>query len=152
MIKPYLGYPMLSASMWGFGAEVSVHALRLICSGLFDQFPHVKIVLGHLGETIPFMIDRIDNRWSASPTPTKLRKLPGQYFKENFVVATSGMTSHQVLTMVLAILGADNIMFAGDYPMENVADEVNFLDTAPISDSAKEKISHLNAERIFSLS
>ncbi len=152
MMKPFIGYPMLDSAMWGFGAEASVHALRLMLSGLFDEFPRLKIVLGHLGETIPFMLARINNRWSAGPFPKKLKKLPGQYFRDNFLVTTSGMNEEPAsLIATIAILGADSILFGADYPMENLEQAVSFIDNVPISDQDKEKICHLNAERVFSL-
>jgi 2,3-dihydroxybenzoate decarboxylase len=151
MIKPYLGYPMLDAAMWGFGAEVGLHAMRLICSGLFDEYPKLKIILGHLGEMIPVQLSRIDNRWSIAPFPKKLKKLPGQYFKENFFVTTSGMFSQPALTMTLSVLGADRIMFAIDYPMEEPEEAIRFMEEAPIDQNEREKIYHLNAEKIFSL-
>jgi len=154
MMKPYLGYPRLDGAMWGFGAEAGLHAMRLICSGVFDQYPKVRIILGHLGETIPFQLSRIDNRWTAGirgGSVTNLRKLPGQYFRDNFVVSTSGMFSHPALALSLSVLGADNILFAVDYPMEDPEEAVSFMNTAPITDEAKEKIYHLNAERVFSL-
>ena len=154
MMKPYLGYPMLDSAMWGFGAEAGLHAMRLICSGVFDEYPKVKIILGHLGENIPFQLSRIDDRWAAgisSGGATKLKKLPGQYFRDNFVVNTSGMFSHPALALTLSVLGADSIMFAVDYPMEDPEEAISFMNTAPISDEDKEKIYHLNAERVFSL-
>jgi 2,3-dihydroxybenzoate decarboxylase len=151
MIKPYLGYPMLDAAMWGFGAEAGLHAMRLICSGLFDEYPKLKIILGHLGEMIPMQLLRIDNRWSIAPFPKKLKKLPGQYFRENFLVTTSGMFSQPALAMTLSVLGSDSIMFAVDYPMEETEEAVSFMNAAPISEGDKEKIYHLNAERVFSL-
>lgn len=151
MIKPYLGYPMLDAAMWGFGAEAGLHAMRLICSGLFDEYPKLKIILGHLGEMIPVQLSRIDNRWSIAPFPKKLKKLPSQYFRENFWVTTSGMFSQPALTMTLSVLGADKIMFAIDYPMEQPEEAIEFMETASISDEEREKIYHINAERVFSL-
>jgi 5-carboxyvanillate decarboxylase len=152
MMKPFIGYPMLDSAMWGFSAEAGVHALRLILSGLFDEFPKLKIVLGHLGETIPFVLARIDNRWSVADFPKKLNKLPGQYFRENFLVTTSGMNEEPAtLTAAVSILGADNILFAADYPMENAEQAVSFIDNMDMHDKDKEKICCLNAERIFSL-
>jgi len=152
MMKPFTGYPMLDSAMWGFSAEAGLHAMRLICSGLFDELPRLKIVLGHLGETIPFMLARIDNRWSVAPFPKTLKKLPGQYFKDNFVVTTSGMNEDPAaLLFTISVLGADSIMFAVDYPMESADDAVRFIDSVPISDKDREKICHLNAERLFSL-
>jgi len=152
MMKPFTGYPMLDSAMWGFTAEAGLHSMRLICSGLFDEFPKLKIVVGHLGETIPFVLARIDNRWSVAPFPKKLKKLPGQYFKDNFLVTTSGMNEEPAaLIFAISVLGADRIMFAVDYPMEDIEDAVRFIDTVPISDKDREKICHLNAERVFSL-
>jgi 5-carboxyvanillate decarboxylase len=154
MMKPYLGYPRLDSAMWGFGAEAGLHAMRLICSGVFDEYPKVKIVLGHMGEMIPGQLSRIDNRWAQGirgGSVTNLKKLPGQYFRDNFVVNTSGMFSQPVLAMTLSVLGADSIMFAVDYPMEDPEEAISFLNTAPITDQDKEKIYHLNAERVFSL-
>jgi 5-carboxyvanillate decarboxylase len=152
MMKPFIGYPMLDSAMWGFTAEAALHSMRLMCSGLFDELPKLKIVIGHLGETIPFLINRIDNRYSVFPFPKKLKKLPGQYFKENFLVSTSGMNEDPApLELAISVLGADSIMFAVDYPMENAEDAVRFIDTAPISGKDREKICHINAERVFSL-
>jgi len=79
----------------------------------------------------------------------KIRKRPGEYFKQNFVVSTSGMTSPEALTMTLAVLGTDSVMFATDYPMESSVEAVACLDAAPVADAIKEKIYCLNAERIF---
>jgi len=154
MMKPFTGYPetMLDSAMWGFTAEAALHSMRLICSGLFDEFPRLKIVIGHLGETIPYLINRIDNRYSVTPFPKKLKKLPGQYFRENFLVSTSGMNEDPApLILAISVLGADNIMFAVDYPMEDAGVAIRFIDNAPISDKDREKICHLNAERVFSL-
>ncbi len=154
MMKAFTGYPtaMLDSAMWGFTAEVALHSMRLICSGLFDELPRLKIVIGHLGETIPFLINRIDNRYSVTPFPKKLKKLPGQYFKENFFVTTSGMNEDPApLILTLSVMGADRILFATDYPMENVGNAVSFIDNVPISDKDREKICHINAERVFSL-
>lgn len=161
MMKPFIGYPMLDSAMWGFGAEAGLHSLRLILSGLFDEFPRLKIILGHLGETIPFVLARIDNRWSALPFFAKSsfpffsktpKKLPGQYFRDNFLVTTSGMNEDPAtLIATISILGADNILFATDYPMEDAGRAVSFIDNVPINDQDKEKICHLNAEKVFSL-
>ncbi|MEI6610103.1 MAG: amidohydrolase family protein [Deltaproteobacteria bacterium] len=153
MMKPFIGYPMLDSAMWGFGAEAGLHSLRLILSGLFDEFPRLKIILGHLGETIPFVLARIDNRWSALPFfVKKLKKLPGQYFRDNFLVTTSGMNEDPAtLIATISILGSDRILFATDYPLEDAGKAVSFIDNVPINDQDKAKICHLNAERVFSL-
>jgi 5-carboxyvanillate decarboxylase len=151
MIKPYLGYPFLDSAMWGFAADTGLCAMRLMCSGLFDEYPQLKIVLGHLGEAIPFWLWRIDNFWKKGPLFRERKKPPSQYFKNNFAITTSGMFSEQTLMYTVSILSADNILFAVDYPMESSEEAIQFMQKAPIDHNDKEKIYHLNAERIFSL-
>ncbi len=151
MIKPYLDYPFMDSPMLGFAAEASLSAMRLICSGLFDEFPKLKIILGHLGEAIPFWLSRIDTFWKKSPLSGKFSKTASEYFKGNFVVTTSGMFSKPALNYVLSVLSADNILFAVDYPMESTEEAIKFMDESSIDNEDKEKIYHLNAERIFSL-
>ena len=149
MIKPHLGYPLLDSAMWGFGSETGLHAMRLICSGLFDEHEKLKIILGHLGEAIPFWMWRIENFWGKTPLSKKLKKTPRQYFKDNFAVSTSGMFSGPALEHVMKVVGVENIMFAVDYPFESPETAVTFISEAQISDGDKKKICHLNAERIF---
>lgn len=151
MIKPLLGYPMLDSAMWGFASETGLHAMRLICSGLFDEYTQLRIVLGHLGEAIPFWMWRIENFWKKTPLSEKLNKTPKQYFIDNFAISTSGMFFEPALTYVLSVLGADNILFAVDYPFEEPEVAMNFMEKASIDQNDKQKICHLNAERIFSL-
>ena len=156
MIKPYLDYPMLARTMLGFAAEASLHAMRLICSGVFDRLPNLKIILGHLGEALPFWLWRMDNVWVnerviSVPHNKKLEKLPSQYIKDNFFVTTSGMFWEAALMCVLLALGAERILFAVDYPFEFSEEAVQFLEKAPISISDKEKIYHLNTEKLLAL-
>jgi 2,3-dihydroxybenzoate decarboxylase len=153
MVGPYLDYGLFFAS-WGFAAETGVHALRLILSGVFDRFPKLMIVLGHMGEGIPFWLQRIDNRHQLEVKIGVARKLPRQpseYFKDNFVITTSGVTFGPALRLALDVLGADRILFAADYPYEVVADAVTFLDGASISEEERAKIYWQNASRVFRL-
>jgi 5-carboxyvanillate decarboxylase len=151
MIKPYLGYPFLDSAMLGFAAEASLSAMRLICSGLFEEYPELKIVLGHLGEAIPFWLWRIDTNWKRSPLSMTLKKPPSQYFKDNFFVTTSGMFSEPAFRCTLSILGADRILFAVDYPMESPQEATELFEKASMGHDDKERIYHLNAEKVFSL-
>jgi predicted TIM-barrel fold metal-dependent hydrolase len=137
--------------MLGFAAEAGLSAMRLICSGLFDEYPKLKIILGHLGEAIPFWLSRIDNFWARGPLSTTLRKTPSQYFRDNFFVTTSGMFSEPAFRCALSILGADRILFAVDYPMESPQEATELLDAASIDPGDREKIFHLNADKVFSL-
>ena len=148
--KFFAPYAALAAPMWGFSVDASLHAMRLICSGLFDEFPKLKIVLGHLGEGIPFWLWRIDNRW-VKDRHTGLKKRPSEYFRANFRVTTSGMFSQAALQCVHQTIGADNILFAVDYPFESGDEAVRFMDAAALSAADKEKICHANAEALLSL-
>ena len=153
---PYVEYG-LEGAIWGFAVETSLHALRLIFSGVFDAFPKLRIVIGHMGEGIPFYMYRIDNRYlwegggGSRAGMTKLKRLPSEYFRDNFVITTSGMNWHAPLVMTHSVLGADGILFAVDYPFEEHAPAVAAMDSVPLSESDKEKIYHLNAARVFAM-
>jgi len=147
MIKPYLDYPELAGAMWGYGAEAGLHAMRLICSGVFDKYPGLQIILGHLGEGIPFWLWRIDSRSAGNKT----QKKASQYFKEHFMVSISGMFWEPALQLVYSAMGAERILFATDYPSESLEEAVRCIQDWPISVEDKEKIWHLNAEKLLRL-
>jgi 2,3-dihydroxybenzoate decarboxylase len=152
MAKPYLTYPVLATAMSGFAAEVSIHALRLIVSGLFDEHPQLKIIIGHLGEALPFWLWRLDDRWlRAAPGGLSVKNKPSQYIKDNFFITTSGNFSVSAFLCSYLELGAERILFAVDYPMESNKEAVHFMEGLPICDSDKEKVCHLNAEKLFGL-
>ncbi|MBW2031163.1 MAG: amidohydrolase [Deltaproteobacteria bacterium] len=151
MVAPYLDYPMLATAMHGFATEVSFHALRLIYAGVFDRFPGLKIILGHLGEGLPFWLWRLDNIWERRSHSEKVERRPSRYFKENFFVTTSGIFSQPALLCAYLALRAGRILFAVDYPMESNQMAVSFMDEAVICDKDKEKIYHENAESLFGL-
>ena len=157
MLGPYLDYGM-SAAIWGYQAEAGLHAMRLILSGTLDRHPGLTIVLGHLGEGIPYWLRRIDNRHAfarrvagaATPMP-KLDLTPSEYFRRNFVITTSGIDDPDVLGLALRAVGDDNVMFAIDTPYEDSAAAVAFLQSAPMTDAQRASISHRTAERVFAL-
>jgi predicted TIM-barrel fold metal-dependent hydrolase len=159
MIKPYLVYPGLASAMLGFSAEASLHAMRLILSGVFDKYPGLKIILGHLGEALPFWLWRIDSRWQeekkADPASAayykNYQKSPAQCFRDNFYVTISGMFWQPVLQFVCSVLGSDKVMFATDYPYESSKLAAEFIESVQLSHTDKEKICHLNAEKILRL-
>lgn len=149
MIKPYLTYPGLAGAMWGYAAEAGLHAMRLICSGVFAKHPGLKIILGHMGEALPFWLFRMDGK--GQMPGANLKKKPSEYVRENFIISTSGMFSQPALMCSYLALGADHILFAVDYPAESAVEAVEFIKAAPISNGDKEKICHLNAEKLFKL-
>jgi len=148
MVKPYSAYPGLVGAGWGYGAECSLHALRLIYSGLLDECPRLKLILGHMGEGLPYWLWRLDGKGAS----TGIKKKPSEYIKENFYINTSGMFFHPALICAHMAMGVDHLLFATDWPSESNKQAVEFMDTAPmLSASDKEKVYHLNAERLFKL-
>jgi predicted TIM-barrel fold metal-dependent hydrolase len=148
----YEGHPWLTGSVWGFTAETSIHALRLMGSGLFDEYPKLKVILGHLGEGLPCSIWRIDNRISRTLASRPKAKLPiGQYLRENFYITTSGNFRTQTLTEVTLEVGADRILYSVDYPFEDMALAATWFDHAAISDADRSKIASGNARQLFRL-
>jgi gamma-resorcylate decarboxylase len=145
----YEGYRWLAGSPWGFAVETSIHALRLMASGLFDEYPKLKIMLGHLGEGLPIGIWRVDNRISrGSGTPRT--KLPmSHYLRNNFYITTSGNFHTQALTNVILEVGADRILYSVDYPYEDVVAAGEWFDQASISESDRTKIARTNAQKLF---
>ena len=154
LIKPYLKYPILATAVWGFAAETGLHAMRLICSGLFDKYPGLQIILGHLGEGFPFWMWRMDDhRWDEAGVPDpltpKIANKISYYVKNNFFATTSGNFWMPAFLCAYFALGADRIMFAVDYPMESSKHATALIENAPICDLDKEKIFHLNAEKLL---
>ena len=142
----------MHAALWSYGVEVSTHAVRLILSGVFDRFPKLKICIGHMGEAVHFWLWRIDfmsTRAQASGAAPKLKLKPSEYFLRNFVITTSGQESHTALDFSITQIGADNVLWAIDYPYQPTTPAVAFMDSAPVSDEVREKLYHKNAERVF---
>jgi 2,3-dihydroxybenzoate decarboxylase len=141
-------WPTLSQSAWGFAVETGTLAIRLILSGLFSECPQSKIILGHLGEGIPFFLWRINQSFSRQGgSPTFFRDC----FCENFYITTSGFFSTPALQCCAAELGMDRIMFAVDYPIVDNAKAVEWLATAPLTEADRNKIAHANARRLLKL-
>ena len=151
MIKPYLAYPGLDSAILGFAVEVSLHALRLICSGVFDHYPKLNIILGHMGEALPYWLWRIDNVWQRTPFPNRPKRLPSEYFKDNFYITTSGMFWQPSLACAFLAVGVDRILFATDYPLESSEKAMQFIKATPICEHDKEKLCHLNAEKLLGI-
>jgi 5-carboxyvanillate decarboxylase len=153
ILKPYAEYGYsLAGPILGFAADAALHAMRLIFSGLFDTYPNLKIILGHMGEALPFWLTRIDFLYlRPSPERIPLKRKPSDYFKSNFIVNTSGVFFQPALLCTYLALGADKIAFAVDYPFEDSLTAARFISEAPISNEDKEKICHGTAERIFKL-
>jgi 2,3-dihydroxybenzoate decarboxylase len=145
------GHPQLIGATWGFAPETASHALRLVQSGLFDRFPSLTVVLGHLGETLPYYAWRIQHCFEFNPAGKRLEKRLQDYLCDNFFVSTSGFFSDQALIGAVLTIGADRILFAVDYPYEPMDPATAWIERAPISEIDRRKIAHLNARALFSL-
>lgn len=149
----YGGHPWLLGPTWAFAQETAVHALRLMASGLFDKHPSLKIILGHMGEGLPYNIWRVDNRnaWVKMPKTYPAKKPLGEYFQKNFWLTTSGNFRTQTLIDAMLEVGADRILFSTDWPFENVDHAATWFDSASISEADRLKIGRTNAIDLFKL-
>jgi predicted TIM-barrel fold metal-dependent hydrolase len=147
----YEGHPELFGAVWTFTVETATHALRLMTSGLFDRFPKLTIIVGHLGETLPFNMWRIDHRVSFQGDLRKFKRPLMQYFRENFYLTTSGNFRTQALNDTLSEIGEDRVLFSTDYPYESMHEAAAWFDNAAINDNTREKIGRTNAQRLFGL-
>ena len=151
-VKAYFeGYEELARAGWGFAVDTSCHFLRIVFAGAFDAYPRLRIILGHLGEGLPFAMHRLNDHTWRSAARRGLRKTPLQYMRENLLVTTSGNWYEPAFLCTLLALGADNILFAIDWPYEANKTGMEFLKKISISDLDREKIAHLNAERVLKL-
>jgi 2,3-dihydroxybenzoate decarboxylase len=153
--QPYVlrGYPVMQGALWGWSVDNSCHFLRLLFSGLFDRFPSLTIILGHMGETLPYFAWRIDSRYAVtSPADKpKLEKMPSDYFRSNLIITTTGVCQDSALQCAIAEMGEDRVLFSVDYPYENAEEAATWIDTTPLTDGQREKICYRNAERVLGL-
>ena len=151
--KIYEGHEWLLGPTWAFGQETAVHALRLMGSGLFDQYPGLRLVLGHMGEGLPYSMWRIDHRnaWVKAPPKYKAKRKIADYFREHFYLTTSGNFRTQTLIDAILEIGADRILFSTDWPFENVDHAAIWFDAAAISETDRLKIGRLNSLALFKL-
>jgi 2,3-dihydroxybenzoate decarboxylase len=143
------GHPALRRATWEWGFETGSHALRLVFGGVFAQFPDAKVILGHLGETLPYLLWRFDSR--AKLYGVELPQPPSSYIKSNIVVTTSGMFSAEPLNCAIAALGRDHVMFSADYPFESLEEAAHFMDHVALPDDLRADIAFNNASRILNL-
>ena len=145
------GYPGLESAVFSWAPRTGGHAMRLILGGVFDRFPGARIILGHMGEFLPFQLSRIDARYADLDLRQPLGKLPSEYFGTNIAITTTGVFSHAALIAAIQAVGIDNVMFSIDYPFEPTGRAVEFIRTAPLAPADQEKVGHANAERILRL-
>lgn len=153
MAQIYDGHPWLMGPVWAFGQETAVHSLRLMASGIFDDHSNLTVIIGHMGEGLPYSIWRVDNcnAWIEQKRPYPAQKALGDYFRNNFYVTTSGNFHTPTLHNAMAELGADRVLFSADWPFENVDHASNWFDSAEISEADKQKIGRDNAAKLFGI-
>jgi len=149
----YEGHPWLLGPIWAFGHETAVHALRLMGSGLFDDHPRLQIILGHMGECLPFALWRVDNAngWIENRHSYAAKKRMRDYFSANFYVTTSGNFHTPALINAIAEIGVERVMFSTDWPFENIDHAAKWFDACPIAENDRAKIGRVNALRLFKL-
>jgi 2,3-dihydroxybenzoate decarboxylase len=148
----YRSHPELLGATWSWTVEAATHALRLVFGGTFERFPGVTLILGHMGETLPYLLWRLDSR---SRIPGAGRPggvaAPSEIIRRNIVVTTTGVCAHASLLCALAALGEDRVLFSVDYPYEDCRVACEFVESAPISAAQLRKVCYENAERILGL-
>jgi predicted TIM-barrel fold metal-dependent hydrolase len=146
---------MLAAPAWGWHIETGLHVLRLILAGVFDRFPALQLLVGHMGEVLPFMMARISDtlggRLALDPAKTLTELSIEEYFLRNLHITTSGLFTDPPLRCAIDTFGADRVLFAVDHPFSDGGEARRFIDQAPISDEDRAKITHGNAERLLGL-
>ena len=139
---------MLAGPGWGWHIETAVHVIRIILGGVFDRYPGLQLVIGHMGETLPFMLQRLDVMPKAM---TKIDRTISAYLRENVHYTFSGFNFTPTFLDLLLQVGVDRIMFSADHPYASMAQARAFLDQLPVCVADKERIAHGNAERLFGL-
>ena len=151
MVMPptYAGRPELIGATWSWTAETAAHTLRIVFGGVFKRYPKARLLLGHMGETLPYLLWRLDQRAQAFSQGETVK--PAEVIRNNVAITTAGMFSDEPLLCALQGLGEDTIMFSVDHPFESMDAASAWLDKAPVSDAVREKISSGNATRILKL-
>jgi predicted TIM-barrel fold metal-dependent hydrolase len=134
---------------WGWHIETATHIIRLILSGAIDRYPGLQIIIGHLGEALPFMLPRLDHVMTTELT--KLQRPIGAYLRENLHYTISGFNFLPPFLDLLLEVGVERIMFSADYPFQSMSEARDFLDQLPVSPSDRERIAHRNAELLMEI-
>ena len=145
------GHNWMSRAAWGWHVQLGTHVLRLIGSGLFDRYPNLQIVIGHMGELLPMFIWRIDNRVKNFKRDCKAERPIREYFERNINITTSGHCGTPALMCAVMEMGTDRIMFSTDYPYETMKQNADWFDNIPFSYNDKLKMGRTNAQRLFKL-
>ncbi len=147
----------LDGAIYGFGVETGLHALRIITAGVFDRFPKLRMIIGHMGEALPFWAYRLDYMHRATVRSQRydsvkpLRRQPSDYLRENFYVTNSGVAWEPAIRFTQDFMGPERVLYAMDYPYQYAVDEVIALDNMAISDAHKRMFFQTNAQTVFKI-
>jgi 2,3-dihydroxybenzoate decarboxylase len=144
------GRPELMGATWSWTAETATHALRMVFGGVFERFPRVRVILGHMGEALPFFLWRLDQRAGAFAGHAPEAK-PSELVRSNIRITTAGAFSDDPLLCALGALGEDNVMYSVDYPFESMAEAAGWLDAAKLDAHVRAKIERENAQALLKL-
>lgn len=148
----YADHSELWGSVCSWAFETAAHALRLVFAGVFERYPKAKLILGHMGETLPFSLWRFDSRWPVCNRGTRtLAQAPSFYIKRNIALTTSGVCSDVALRCAMDAMGAENVMFSVDYPFEKTELAAQFIEQARVSEEERAQVAAGNARRILKL-
>jgi 2,3-dihydroxybenzoate decarboxylase len=156
MIEPLLARG-LDGAIYGFAVECGMHLLAIITSGAFDRFPKLRLVVGHLGEALPFWMFRLDFMHRAQVSSRRyeclkpLKRTVSEYLRENVYVTTSGMAWEPAIMFTRSVMGAERVFYAMDYPYQFVREEVAALDNLPLDAVEKKAFFQTTAEAVFKL-
>jgi uncharacterized protein len=140
---------LLSRAGWGWHVETGLHCLRMIVSGIFDRFPRLRLVIGHMGEDLPYSLARAEA--VLAPGTKHLQRSVSEYFHHHFHVTTSGYFTIPPFLCALEVVGADRLLFSVDYPFSTTMQGRQFLDTLPLNPTDREKIAYQNADRLLGI-
>ena len=150
MYDGYGDYKVLMRATWGWGVETGTHALRIVFGGVFERFPKATLILGHCGESLPFMLWRFDSRAKAL-YGVKMKKDVSQFIIDNIAVTISGMYSREPVDCSIAALGRSRVMFSADYPFESIKDAAGFMDDVEMAGDLREDVAWRNAARLLKI-
>jgi 2,3-dihydroxybenzoate decarboxylase len=147
----------LDGAIYGFGVETGLHAMRIITAGVFDHFPKLKMIIGHMGEALPYWMYRLDYMHRATVASQRydsmkpIQKKPSDYLRENFYITNSGVAWEPAIKFAQQVVGVDRVLYAMDYPYQHQVDEVIAMDNMSMSAEDKKKFFQTNAETVFKI-
>ena len=145
------GHPELWGPTWSWAVETCTHALRLVFSGTFDRYPAARLILGHMGETLPIQLWRLDSRYPISNHRGSIRQKPSDYIRQNIWMTTSGVCADPALRCAIDAMGADRIIFAIDHPFENTSTATTWIRHANLSETERQQVTSGNVTRLLRL-